>query len=101
MAIPKATHSLAGDRRAARRPSSRARNGLSVLFTFLRSWVPYPPFAGKLPFAIVLPDRPPRKCGHPHARMRRLTAAAGCTPLLRPHDRARGTSVTAVESAGK
>jgi putative ABC transport system substrate-binding protein len=37
---------------------------------------------------------------HMHG-LRRLTAAAGCTPLLRPHDRARGTSVTAVESAGK
>src|SRR5262245_21031053 len=27
--------------------------------------------------------------------------AVGCTPSLRPHDRARGISVTAVESAGK
>src|SRR5215470_2234012 len=30
-----------------------------------------------------------------------ILIAAGCTPALRPHDRARGTSGIAVESAGK
>src|SRR5215813_13166196 len=30
-----------------------------------------------------------------------ILIAAGCTPSLRPHDRARGTSGIAVESAGK
>jgi hypothetical protein len=30
-----------------------------------------------------------------------ILIAAGGTPALRPHDRARGTSVIAVESAGK
>jgi hypothetical protein len=30
-----------------------------------------------------------------------ILIAAGCTPSLRPHDRARDTSVIAVESAGK
>src|SRR5262245_37304843 len=72
MAIPKATHSLAGDRRAARGPSSRAGDGLSVLFTFLRSWAPCPPFVRKLPFAIVLPVARPGPCGRPHVRIAAL-----------------------------
>ena len=32
---------------------------------------------------------------------RKILIAAGCTPSLQPHDRARGTSVIAVELAGK